>query len=59
MNEQTITLNALSLAFLAVKENHGCAGVDGVTVDHYEGNEVKSNLRHRGHRGHRKRLWIC
>lgn len=38
MNEQTITLNALSLAFLAVKENHGCAGVDGVTVEHYEGN---------------------
>ena len=38
MSEQTITLNALSLAFLAVKENHGCAGADGVTVDHYEGN---------------------
>ena len=38
MNEQTITLNALSLAFLAVRANHGCAGVDGVTVEHYEGN---------------------
>src|SRR4030067_2519704 len=38
MSEQTITLNALSLAFLAVKENHGCAGVDGVTIEHYEGN---------------------
>ena len=38
MNERTITLNALSLSFLAVKENHGCAGADGVTVEHYEGN---------------------
>ncbi len=38
MTEQTITLNTLSVAFLAVKENHGCAGVDGVTIEHYEGN---------------------
>ena len=37
MSEQTITLNSLSLAFLAVKANHGCAGVDGVTIEHYEG----------------------
>jgi len=36
MNEFTLKLPALSSAFLAVKENHGCAGVDGVTIEHFE-----------------------
>lgn len=29
-------LSALSSAFLRVKENHGCAGVDGVTIGKFE-----------------------
>lgn len=48
MSEQTITLNSLSLAFLAVKANHGCAGVDGVTIEHYEGNlDLNLKILHR------------
>ena len=42
MNELTITLNSLSLAFQTVKENHGCAGVDGVTIEQFEGNLGKN-----------------
>lgn len=36
MNEFTINFSVLSSAFQAVKENRGCAGVDGVTIEHYE-----------------------
>lgn len=36
MNE--LNLYSLSNSFHVVKENHGCAGVDGVTIEQYEGN---------------------
>lgn len=38
MNELTITLDSLHSAFQSVKENRGCAGVDRVTIEHYESN---------------------
>lgn len=38
MDGFNINFNVLYSAFQAVKENHGCAGVDGVTIEHYEGN---------------------
>jgi len=34
---------ALSSAFLRVKENHGCEGVDGVTIEEFE-SELQKNL---------------
>lgn len=47
MKESSITLNSLSLAFLAVKENHGCAGVDGVTIEQYESNlDINLKIMH-------------
>ena len=36
--------NSLYSAFHSVKENHGCAGVDGVTIEQFEKN-LNSNLR--------------
>ena len=44
MNAFTIDLNSLSSAFLSVKENHGCAGVDGVTIEHFE-RDLEANLK--------------
>ena len=38
MNEFTINLSSLSSAFQHVKENYGCAGVDGVTIECFEEN---------------------
>ncbi len=35
--------NSLSTAFFQVKENHGCAGVDGVTIGEFE-NDLPKNL---------------
>ncbi|HHT9121418.1 MAG TPA: group II intron reverse transcriptase/maturase [Candidatus Wunengus sp. YC63] len=47
MNELTITLNSLSLAFQSVKENHGCAGTDGVTIEQFEGNlDINLKIMH-------------
>jgi len=37
------TFHSLSTAFLQVKENQGCAGVDGVTVEEFEA-ELPKNL---------------
>jgi retron-type reverse transcriptase len=44
MIESTINLDSLYSAFKNLKENHGCAGVDGVTIEQYEGN-LDINLR--------------
>ncbi|WP_211436080.1 hypothetical protein [Candidatus Kuenenia stuttgartiensis] len=44
MKEFALNLSALYSAFDAVKENHGCAGADGVTIERYEGN-LDLNLR--------------
>lgn len=33
-----LNLSSLYMAFKSVMENHGCAGVDGVTVEQFEGN---------------------
>ncbi|MCF6155452.1 MAG: RNA-directed DNA polymerase [Candidatus Brocadia sp.] len=44
MNNFAINLTSRYSAFQAVKENHGCAGVDGVTIEQYEGN-LDINLR--------------
>jgi len=38
MKEFTINRFLLSSAFQHVKENHGCAGVDGVTIERFEEN---------------------
>jgi len=37
------TFASLSSAFLQVKENQGCAGVDGVTIEEFE-NDLPKNL---------------
>lgn len=37
MIESTISFDSLYSAFKDVKENRGCAGVDGVTIEQYEG----------------------
>lgn len=39
-----LDFDSLYASFQRVKENHGCAGVDGVTIEHYEGN-LDINLR--------------
>lgn len=44
MKEFALNLSALYSAFDAVKENHCCAGADGVTIERYEGN-LDLNLR--------------
>ncbi|RLB77598.1 MAG: group II intron reverse transcriptase/maturase, partial [Deltaproteobacteria bacterium] len=41
--KMTINLASLSSAFQAVKSNHGCAGVAGVTLDRFEA-DLTSNL---------------
>jgi RNA-directed DNA polymerase len=38
MKEFSINRSSLSSAFQHVKENHGCAGVDGVTIERFEKN---------------------
>ena len=38
MKEFSINHSLLSSAFHSVKENHGCAGVDGVTIERFEEN---------------------
>ena len=38
MKEFSINHSSLSSAFQHVKENHGCAGVDGVTIERFEKN---------------------
>jgi group II intron reverse transcriptase/maturase len=38
MKEFSINHSSLSSAFKHVKENHGCAGVDGVTIERFEEN---------------------
>jgi group II intron reverse transcriptase/maturase len=43
MLEYFFNFNSLSTAFLQVKENQGCAGVDGVTVQAFE-EELNKNL---------------
>jgi group II intron reverse transcriptase/maturase len=43
MLEDIFNFNSLSSAFLQVKENQGCAGVDGVTIEEFE-NELSKNL---------------
>lgn len=44
MKEFNINQDSLYSAFQSVKENHGCAGTDGVTIEQYEGN-LDINLR--------------
>lgn len=44
MTEALINFSSLSSAFQSVKENHGCAGVDGVTIERFEQN-LHGNLR--------------
>ena len=44
MKEFNINLDSLYSAFKNVKENHGCAGADGVTIEQFEGN-LDINLR--------------
>src|SRR3989338_9721079 len=47
MIESTINLDSLYLAFQSVKENHGCAGVDGVTIEQFEGNlDINLKIMH-------------
>jgi len=36
MVKTIVDFNSLSTAFQQVKENHGCAGVDGVTIEEFE-----------------------
>jgi hypothetical protein len=43
MIESIMEFSNLSSAFLQVKENQGCAGVDGVTVQAFE-EELNKNL---------------
>lgn len=38
-----LNFNSLLSAFQQVKENHGCAGVDGVTIDEFE-DGLRENL---------------
>jgi len=40
----TIDYHSLSEAFKTVKANHGCAGVDGVTIERFE-SDLSGNLR--------------
>ena len=44
MSKFGITTDSLSSAFEKVKANHGCAGVDGVTVDDF-GNDLDVNIK--------------
>jgi group II intron reverse transcriptase/maturase len=47
MIESTINLDSLYSAFKNVKENHGCAGVDGATIEQYEGNlDINLKIMH-------------
>jgi group II intron reverse transcriptase/maturase len=47
MIESTINLDSLYLAFKNVKENHGCAGADGVTIEQFEGNlDINLKIMH-------------
>jgi group II intron reverse transcriptase/maturase len=41
--KKALDLASLSSAFQAVKSNHGCAGVDGVTIERFE-EDLRSNL---------------
>ena len=43
MLEDIFNFNSLSTAFQQVKENQGCAGVDGVTIEEFE-EELNKNL---------------
>jgi len=43
MIEKVMQFNSLSAAFLQVKENKGCVGVDGVTIEAFE-EELNKNL---------------
>lgn len=46
-NEFIISFQPLLTAFQAVKENHGCAGVDGVTIEQFEGNlDINLKIMH-------------
>lgn len=36
MRDSTFTFSSLEAAFQQVRENHGCAGVDGVTIEEFE-----------------------
>ncbi len=44
MKDFSFTLEALHSAFQAVKENHGCAGADGITIEQFDRN-LEVNLR--------------
>ncbi len=44
MKEFTFDLSLLSSAFQGVKENHGCPGVDGVTIEVFE-RDLVANLK--------------
>ena len=44
MKKATFNLHSLGFAFQAVKENHGCAGVDGVTIERFE-KRLNENLK--------------
>ena len=47
MIESTINLDSLYSAFKNVKENHGCAGADGVTIEQFEGNlDINLKIMH-------------
>jgi RNA-directed DNA polymerase len=43
MHEHLADESTFSSAFLQVKENHGCAGVDGVTIEEFE-SDLQRNL---------------
>lgn len=43
MLDDIFNFHSLSSAFLQVKENHGCAGVDGVTIEEFE-TDLPKNL---------------
>jgi len=46
-NEFNISFQSLFTAFQAVKENHGCAGTDGVTIEQFEGNlDINLKIMH-------------
>ena len=47
MSDLTITLDSLFSVFQTVKENHGCAGADGVTIEQFEGNlDINLKIMH-------------
>ena len=47
MKEFNINLGSLYSAFQSVKENHGCAGADGVTIEQFEGNlDINLKIMH-------------